>query len=146
MKKKPNILVGNNEDHQMKKKPNIIVGSLVIILIYACFIAYSFHFASERNAEMNYQHIEEIFDDVDRESAILVLSELRGRILEIESLSHNDIAQTVMLNELENLTAHPHYTNPYVEDFTFNIPSTSNVGELCEELISQIDDQLNVIR
>ena len=93
----------------------------------------------------NAKQLTEVFDSVDQDMAIKQLSELRGMILEVEALSHEDIPQSVLLDELESITSSKHFTNKYLEDFAFDIPSTSNVGELCEEFISQIDDQIHTI-
>lgn len=77
--------------------------------------------------------------------AIKQLSELRGMILEVEALSHEDIPNGILLNTLYDIVTPKHFTNPYLKDFVFVIPSTSNVRELCEEFISQIDDQIHTI-
>ncbi len=93
----------------------------------------------------NAKQLTEVFDSVDQDMAIKQLSELRGMILEVKALSHEDIPQSVLLDELESITSSNHFTNKYLDDFAFDIPSTSNVGELCEEFISQIDDQIHTI-
>ena len=93
----------------------------------------------------NAKQLTEVFDSVDQDIAIKQLSELRGMILEVKALSHEDIPQSVLLDELESITSSNHFTNKYLDDFAFDIPSTSNVGELCEEFISQIDDQIHTI-
>ena len=92
-----------------------------------------------------HEQLTEVFDSVDQDMAIKQLSELRGMILEVKALSHEDIPQSVLLDELESITSSNHFTNKYLDDFAFDIPSTSNVGELCEEFISQIDDQIHTI-
>lgn len=97
------------------------------------------------NAKQIHEQLTEVFDSVDQDMAIKQLSELRGMILEVKALSHEDIPQGVLLDELESITSSNHFTNKYLDDFAFDIPSTSNVGELCEEFISQIDDQIHTI-
>lgn len=97
------------------------------------------------NAKQIHEQLTEVFDSVDQDMAIKQLSELRGMILEVKALSHEDIPQGVLLDELESITSSNHFTNKYLDDFAFDIPSTSNVGELCEEFISQIDDQIHNI-
>ena len=97
------------------------------------------------NAKQIHEQLTEVFDSVDQDMAIKQLSELRGMILEVKALSHEDIPQSVLLDELESITSSNHFTNKYLDDFAFDIPSTSNVGELCEEFISQIDDQIHTI-
>ena len=92
-----------------------------------------------------HEQLTEVFDNVDQDMAIKQLSELRGMILEVEALSHEDISQSVLLDELESITSSKHFTNKYLENFAFDIPSTSDVRELCEEFISQIDDQIHTI-
>ena len=65
--------------------------------------------------------------------------------MEVEHLSYKNIPQKVLLDELESITSTKDFKNPYLKDFTFDIPNTSDIGELCEELISQIDSQVHVI-
>lgn len=90
--------------------------------------------------------LETVFDEVDQDMAIKQLIKFTGMILEVEALSsHNDIPQGVLLDALESITSSKHFTNEYLEDFAFDIPNTSNVGELCEKFISQIDDYIHTI-
>ncbi len=129
---------------KMSKRSSIILGVIAIIVIYVGLFV-GIKVVIKHNSQKIYNQITEVFDNVDRDMAIKQLSELRGMILELESLKHEDISQNILLNELEEITAQKHFTNPYLKDFVFIIPSTSNVGELCEELISQIDNQIHTI-
>ena len=127
----------------MKKRTfAIVIGLLaygvVLGLVLTAIVRY--------NSNQTKQELEEVFDEVDKNMAIGQLRELRGMILEVESLSHEDIPQGLLLDELESITTSNHFTNKYLDDFVFDIPSTSNVGELCHEFISQIDDQIHTIK
>lgn len=86
-----------------------------------------------------------IDDNSNRTKAVEELRELQGMLLEVEHLSYKNIPQKVLLDELESITSTKDFKNPYLKDFTFDIPNTSDIGELCEELISQIDSQVHVI-
>ena len=129
---------------KMSKRSSIIWGVIAIIVIYVGLFV-GIKVVNEHNSQKIYNQITEIFDNVDRNMAINQLSELRGMILEMNSLKNEDISQNILLNELEEIITQKHFTNPYLKDFVFIIPSTSNVGEFCEELISQIDNQIHTI-
>lgn len=88
---------------------------------------------------------EKAIDNSNRTKAVEELRELQGMLLEVEHLSYKNIPQKVLLDELESITSTKDFENPYLKDFTFDIPNTSDIGELCEELISQIDSQVHVI-
>ena len=127
----------------MTKREIVMIGMITVAVSFADFLAVEKLISN--NAQKTSDQLIEAFDTVDQNMAITQLSELRGMILEVESLSHEDISQSLLLDELEGITAPKHFTNPYLKDFTFIIPNTSNVGELCGELISQIDNQIHTI-
>ncbi len=119
-----------------------IISLIVIIfgLLVGSIIGLN-HYTSQKT----YEQITEAYQEVDKSMAIKTLSELRGRLLEVESLSHEDLPEGLLLEELDKITAPKHFTNEYLKDFSFAVSATSNVRELCGELISQIDDQIHVI-
>jgi hypothetical protein len=126
------------------KRTTLVVRGIVIAILYlGLFI--SLKAIADYNAQKITNQLETGFDQVDQDMAIKQLSELRGMILEVKALSHKDIPQGILLDELEGITSSKHFANKYLDDFAFNVPSTSNLGELCEELISQIDDQIHNI-
>lgn len=121
---------------------------LVILGIIVLYLALFFGVKAMNN--YNAQKIEDrltqIFDEVDQDMAINQLSEIRGMIIEVKSLSHEDIPQGVLFDELDRIISSDYFTNKYLDNFVFDIPNTSDVGELCEEFISQIDDQIYIIK
>ena len=113
------------------KRTTLVVGIIAMAVLYLGLFV-GLKAIGDYNAQKIVNRIETVFDEDDQDMAIKQLSELRGMILEVEALSHEDIPQSVLLDELESITSSKHFTNKYLEDFAFDIPSTSNVGELCE--------------
>ena len=127
------------------KRTALVVGIVVnIVLCLAMIVGIKVY--ADYVGQQTYNRLTASFDKIDQDMAIRELTELRGMILEVEDLSFKDIPQNVLLDELESITSSEHYTNKYLEDFTFKIPNTSNVQELCGELISQIDKQIDAIK
>lgn len=126
----------------MKKRTAILV---IGLLVYGVVLALVVAAVVNYNSNQTKKELEKVFNEADQDMAINHLSELRGMILEVKALSHEDIPQSVLLDALESITSSNYVTNKYLDDFAFDIPSTSNVGELCEEFISQIDDQIHTI-
>ncbi len=120
----------------------VILGTIVF---YSAFLV-GIKAINNYNAQKIENELTQIFDEVDQDMAINQLRELRGMIMEIKALSHEDIPQNVLFDELTRIISSDYFTNKYLDNFIFNIPSTSDVGELCEEFISQIDDQINIIK
>ena len=117
----------------ISKRTSIIIIVIAIVICVGGFVG------------LRHIVIEDL-NNFDRGLAIQELSELKGRIREVKSLYYEDISQDILLNELEDLTTQRHFISPYLKDFVFIIPDTSNVRELCEELISQINDQIYTIK
>ena len=126
----------------MKKRTSALI---IALLVQGVSIGLVVTIAVSYNSNQTKKELERVFNEADQEIAIKQLSELRGRILEVKALSYEDIPKSVLLDELESITSSNYYTNEYWEDFAFDIPNTSNVGELCEEFISQIDNQIHTI-
>lgn len=124
----------------------ILVVSIVAIVVSYFGIFFGFKAISNYIDQKICNQLIEAFDNADQDMAIKQLSELRGRILEIETLCHEDIPRSVLLDALEDIITPKHFTNPYLKDFTFVMPNTSDVGEICKEFISQIDDQIHIIK
>ena len=129
----------------MKNNRTTVKVCIAVAVLYVVAAIIGVKALNYYNAKQIHEQLTEVFDSVDQDMAIKQLSELRGMILEVKALSHEDIPQGVLLDELESITSSNHFTNKYLDDFAFDIPSTSNVGELCEEFISQIDDQIHTI-
>ena len=126
------------------KRTTLVMGIVVIAVLYLGLFV-GLKAIGDYNAQRISDNLARVFDEVDQDMAIRQLSELRGMILEVEALSHEGIPQDLLLDELESITTSNHFDNKYLTDFAFDIPTTSNVGELCDEFISQIDDQIHTI-
>ena len=116
----------------------------IIVLCLALFLGVKA--IDNYNAQKIEDRLTQIFDEVDQDMAINQLSEIRGMIIEVKALSHEDIPQGVLFDELDRIISSDYFTNKYLDNFVFDIPNTSDVGELCEEFISQIDDQIYIIK
>lgn len=95
------------------------------------------------------QSIEREFDEIDKNFAIAELYELRGRVKEINYLNYSSAAHTAEMDQklLEHLKDIAEFDskNQYLEDFSIII-STSDIGDICEEITSQIDKRLDTIK
>ena len=120
----------------------VILG--IIVLCLALFLGVKA--IDNYNAQKIEDRLTQIFDEVDQDMAINQLSEIIGMIIEVKALSHEDIPQGVLFDELDRIISSDYFTNKYLDNFVFDIPNTSDVGELCEEFISQIDDQIYIIK
>lgn len=123
----------------MKKGTRTFILKLLLCIVVAFLISMAF-------ASYSQKKLEKAFDESDKNIAIEYLSERKGMILEVEFLSYRNIPNNVLLDELEVITSSSNYTNKYLDDFAFDIPNTSDVGEICEKLILQIDDQIYTIK
>jgi len=129
----------------MKNNRTTVKVCIAVTVLYVVATIIGVKALNYYNDKRIHEQYTETSDSIDQDRAIKQLSELRGMILEVKALSHEDIPQSVLLDELKSITSSNHFTNKYLDDFAFDIPSTSNVGELCEEFISQIDDQIHTI-
>ncbi len=90
--------------------------------------------------------IAQVFDEVDRKMAVEKLSELRGRLIEVKELLHTDVPRYIIEDQINDIVDFPLYDNPYLNEFEFTIDySTSSTEEICDDLIAQIYDQIDVI-
>lgn len=92
------------------------------------------------------EHIQEIIFDTSREQALMDLSSLRGRVEELQILySGGKITANGATARLQVLSFFQNSANPYLADFTVTITS-SDVGDICKEIILQIDQRISYIR
>jgi len=129
----------------MKNNRTTVKVCIAVTVLYVVATIIGVKALNYYNDKRIHEQYTETSDSIDQDRAIKQLSELRGMILEVKALSHEDIPQSVLLDELKSITSSNHFTNKYLDDFAFDIPNTSNVGELCEEFISQIDYQIHTI-
>ena len=77
--------------------------------------------------------------------AVETLSELRGRVFEVQLLVYvDDISLDVAQSELRNIIDFPDYDNPYLAKVELTLTEAS-AESICDDLISQIDDQIDKI-
>ena len=127
----------------MMKKNNwicLVVTIVCIVCAEICVCKYSSY------------KIDKIFDNVDRNIAIRELSELRGRVVEIQHLSRgntDEVLQEKMMEDLEDIskydTSDSVYHNMYLDNIQIHIPEGS-IEYKTEMVIEQIDDIIDYIK
>lgn len=90
--------------------------------------------------------LEEAFDSAKRSSAVDILNQRKGQIEEIHVLDYKGVPRDILREELQRLCLFDYFTNPYLKDIVLYEPETSDIGDICEEIISQIDDHIHRIK
>jgi len=130
-----------------KTLKNILCYVLALSIVFALAAI-----ASKHMTDKHMQNLQESLDEADRDIAINRLYQLRGRISEINLLScYLEMPKEVLLERLDNIVTDQNFhvsvvKNKYLADFTFVTPDSSSVGELCDILISQIDNYIYTIK
>ena len=127
------------------------------LLVFAIAIAVDVLFIGTTiGTTISNQNKQQKLDAVDRNRAVNELYTLRGRILEIESLSHEEeIPSYVLYRKLDDLCySHLGDTpsvaggkNPYLQHLVFIVfaGQSESIGEACESFISQVDSEIGII-
>lgn len=132
----------------MKKETNALFISVVVTAIYVFLLVIGVK-GTYRILQVTSQ-LKEAFDEENRVTAIMELSELRGRVKEVEeiynsSACNTDKIRSELWKEIEDITCFEGNTNPYLEEFKISFNS-SMMDDICEKIISQIDEQIHIIR
>ena len=125
----------------MKKFKMLI--PIILLAVFTTIVTNSIlcHYESQKFSS----ELAQVFDEVDRKMAVETLSELRGRVFEVQLLVYvDDISLDVAQSELRNIIDFPDYDNPYLDSFELKL-TESSAESICDELISQIDDQIDKI-
>lgn len=99
----------------------------------------------EHMKEAYEESLEESIDYVERITAFSTLTELKGMIREISFLSHKGVSQEILRKELENLCSLSYSSNEYLKEVVLVPPNTSDVEDICRDIVSQIDDHIHKI-
>ena len=92
------------------------------------------------SAKKSYEELGKEMDRIDRQFAIKDLSELKGRINEIYLLYlQGEIAKESAIEEMVDCVS---LSDRYVENFFLQLPETDDLGRICDELITQIEDKI----
>lgn len=131
----------------MKKKIGYVLLYVFFIgLIILVQFSVSDHL-TKKEIEKWQQEMQEIFDQYDREFAIMELSELHGRVEEIQRISwslegQNQEMKEKLRKELEEIERFNKNTNKYLNDFTIVVKDhRSSIDDICEEILTQIDEK-----
>ncbi|MGN1269924.1 MAG: hypothetical protein ACI4UU_03545 [Clostridia bacterium] len=90
--------------------------------------------------------MQEIFMESSQEHAIMELYEIRGRVEQISTFDiFTNISDSTLMSELKRISSFQNSINPFLKDFSITVTS-SEVRDVCEEIIQQIDDQINTIK
>ena len=128
----------------MKKfKTLIIITVLIFGEFFLAMIAFHAitYYENQKFAETISQEIDENY----RKEATITLSEVRGRLFEFKSLLRTDVPFYIVQDEINEIIELPSNYNPYLNGFQITIMRTSSAESICDDLISQIDDQIDKI-
>ena len=137
----PTILILHWGNSKMKKYKMLI--PIILLAVFTTIVTNSIlcHYESQKFSS----ELAQVFDKVDRKMAVETLSELRGRVFEVQLLVYvDDISLDVAQSELSNIIDFPDYDNPYLAKVELTLTEAS-AESICDDLISQIDDQIDKI-
>lgn len=124
--------------NKLNKRTMVVVIAIVVASLTAHILTTKMlknYIAQQFDAEM---------DQLDRYIAAEYLSQIEGRLLEVQDLyNEQEISEDVLQERLKNIISLGVSTK-YLENFQLTIPdTTSNIGEIFEELIAQIENQIH---
>lgn len=124
--------------NKLNKRTMVVVIAIVVASLTAQILTIKIlknYRAQQFDAEM---------DQLDRYIAAEYLSQIKGRLLEVQDLyNEQEISEDVLQERLKNIISLGVSTK-YLENFQLTIPdTTSNIGEIFEELIAQIENQIH---
>lgn len=124
--------------NKLNKRTMVVVIAIVVASLTAQILTIKIlknYRAQQFDAEM---------DQLDSYIAAEYLSQIKGRLLEVQDLyNEQEISEDVLQERLKNITSLDVSTK-YLENFQLTIPdTTSNIGEIFEELIAQIENQIH---
>lgn len=125
----------------MKNYKYVIITIFLALFVTITTNSILLHFEGQKASA----RISQFLDEVDRKMAVEKLSELRGRLIEVKELLHTDVPKYIIEDQIYDIVDFPLYDNPYLNEFQFTIIGTSGTEEICNDLISQIDVQIDNI-
>lgn len=128
----------------MKKFKTLII---IAVLIFSDFFVtmIAMHTITYFENQKFAATISQEFDEKYRKEATITLSEVRGRLIELKSLFKTDVPLYIIQDEMYEIIELPSNYNPYLNKFQFTIMGTYSTEKICDDLISQIDNQINII-
>lgn len=120
---------------------------LVIVLAMTLgplFLSYNYYLNKKFDEKFSAQ-IQEIVGNTYQQQAIMDLCEIRGRVNQLKKLYSSNVNENTLMNEIKYISSFQNSNNPYLKDFTITFTS-SNVGEICEEILAQINMQIDFIK
>jgi len=130
----------------MKKNIGYVVFYVFFIGLIIFVQVYVSDCLTKKEIEKWQQEMQEVYDQIDREFAIMELSELHGRVNEIQRISWSLEGQTqemkvklrIELEEIERFES----DNKYLSDFKLKVKDhRSDIDSICEEILTQIDEK-----
>ncbi len=130
------------------KKRNIFIAIIILVILISISCLSSILFVNRRLKQMGENNTQISFADTNSKFfAIRELEWLKGQVLEVFTIywaSESEEIEDILFMELGYLSEF-HSDNPYLTNFRINITSSSDVGEICEEINSQIEDQIYLL-
>lgn len=125
----------------MKINKRTVAFFLVMVLFMGLTLLLVSRLIEDSKAKM-----QEIFMESSQEHAIMELYEIRGRVEQISTFDiFTNISDSTLMSELKRISSFQNSINPFLKDFSITVTS-SEVRDVCEEIIQQIDDQINTIK
>ena len=125
----------------MKKFKSYFLVAIVFVTVILAMNTAFWSFLRWKNS----LELANLLDEINRQMAIERLCELRGRIFEVQSLLYaDDITLDIAQSEISDIIDFQDYDNPYLDNFELTV-TESSTGAICDDLISQIDDQIDKI-
>ena len=123
----------------MNNKRKILKELVYLVVIVITAITVNFIISKKTQ-----QEVLDALDCADKNISIQQLYELRGRVVEIKKLS-NSIPQEELEDAVESISSTKLYNETYLDDFSLEASESSELGEICEDYISQIDAKIDSI-
>lgn len=129
------------------KRKVIIIFLIIVALLFVFKIGLvAFDNIANKLGEIFSTQVEDVIKETAREEALMELSQLRGRVEQlIRFYTSGKVSDSTISYELNYISFYQNSANPYTQDFAITI-TASDIGEVCEEILSQIDDQIYKIR
>ena len=125
----------------MKKFKSYFLVAIVFVTVILAMNTAFWSFLRWKNS----LELANLLDEINRQMAIERLCELRGRIFEVQSLLYaDDITLDIAQSEISDIIDFQDYDNPYLDNFELTV-TESSTGVICDDIISQIDDQIDKI-
>ena len=123
-----------------------IIGTVIGCLIAAVIGVPMLFYINKVETERSNQYIEQLRKEAHKDDAIMELSELKGKVEEIQSINRSSACTPEMeerlIEELDEIMEYEDTTkNEYLIDFKI-IVEPGSIDCICEQILSQIQEKI----